>query len=176
MRHKLVYLACISLSLLITQCATIDSLLKSTSQTNSTSKGGAVDAEYQLRSNIVDFALEQQGTRYKYAGRNPNTGFDCSGFTYYAFNEHKIELTPISRIQETEGRKIPLKDAQKGDLIFFRRSKTGSVFHVALVVSNDNDELTVVHSTSSRGVIMENINKSSYWRSKVATACDVISK
>ena len=85
-----------------------------------------------------------------------------------------MELTPVSRVQEGEGKKISVDNAQPGDLLFFRRSRGGSVFHVALVVKNEPNNLTVVHSTSSRGVIVENIRNSSYWSSKVTTARNVL--
>jgi cell wall-associated NlpC family hydrolase len=129
-----------------------------------------------LRKNVVDYALQQKGTRYKYAGRTPRTGFDCSGFTYYVFDAFDVTLTPVSRAQENEGKRVNLDDAQTGDLIFFRKNKTGAVFHVALVVRQRPGELMVVHSTSSRGVIMENIYDSSYWRTKAMSARDVISR
>jgi cell wall-associated NlpC family hydrolase len=161
---------CLFLSLALSQCAELNTLVKPTSASNATS------SEKQLRNNIVEFALTQKGTKYKYAGRSPKTGFDCSGFTHYVFSEFNVNLTPVSRSQEAECRKIPLKNAQTGDLVFFRKSKAGSVFHVALVVSNDASGITVVHSTSSRGVVSENITTSSYWRTKVTTACDVLNK
>jgi cell wall-associated NlpC family hydrolase len=137
---------------------------------------GSSDYNLQYRQNIVEYAVSQQGAKYKYAGRSPKTGFDCSGFVYYVFDAFNVQLTPNSRDQEQEGRTIALKEAKPGDLVFFRRSKAGSVFHVALVVDNTSDGITVVHSTSSRGVIVENITKSSYWKSKVTTARDVVSR
>lgn len=130
----------------------------------------------QYRQNIVEYAVSQQGAKYKYAGRSPKTGFDCSGFVYYVFDSFNVELTTNSRDQEKEGRVISLNEAKPGDLVFFRRSKSGSVFHVALVVDNTSDGITVVHSTTSRGVIVENITKSSYWKSKVTSARDVVSR
>jgi len=124
----------------------------------------------QLRSSIVDYAKQQQGVKYNYGGRSPRSGFDCSGFTYYAYEHFDIDITPVSRVQETEGQRIALKDAQPGDLVFFRKSKAGSVFHVALVVGNSSEGIQVAHSTTSRGVIVENITKSSYWKPKLSSA------
>lgn len=155
--------------ILATQCSTYQNAGSSSSTSTRSSTTS------QVRNNVVDFAAQQKGTRYKYAGRNPRTGFDCSGFTYYVFDAFNVELTPVSRVQEDEGKRINLNDAQAGDLVFFRRSKGGPVFHVALVVRQKPGDLTVIHSTSSRGVIMENIYASSYWRSKIMSARDVIS-
>jgi cell wall-associated NlpC family hydrolase len=127
----------------------------------------------ELRQDIVLFAKKQLGSDYKYAGRTPK-GFDCSGFTHYVMRKFEVDLTPVSRVQEGEGRTISVKDAQPGDLIFFRREKSGNVFHVALVVDHNRDGLFVIHSTSSRGVVIDNIYENSYWKSKHATARDVL--
>ena len=43
----------------------------------------AIEVENDLRSEIVTYALQFVGNRYKYGGTNPNTGVDCSGFTSY---------------------------------------------------------------------------------------------
>ncbi len=128
-----------------------------------------------LREQVVDFATRQIGTRYRSAGRSPQRGFDCSGFTYFVLDEFDIDVPPVSRSQETEGRSISLNAAQAGDLVFFRRSRSGPVFHVAMVVSNDREGLRVIHSTTSRGVVIDNVDESSYWRPKLSTARDIIS-
>ena len=158
---------------MLTQCSSLQRLVDNT-QPLSTSSGSSSTS--QVRKNVVDFAAEQKGVRYKYAGRSPQTGFDCSGFTHYVYSAFDVDLTPVSRVQEDEGKRINLNDAQAGDLIFFSKSNNGSVFHVALVVSQSPGNLTVIHSTSSRGVIMENIYDSSYWRTKIMSARDVISR
>jgi cell wall-associated NlpC family hydrolase len=126
-----------------------------------------------FRQDVVSTAQKYVGSRYKYAGRDPN-GFDCSGFTYFVFRDYDIDLSPSSRAQEKDGRSIPVRAAKTGDLIFFRRSPVGQVFHVALVVSNDQEGLKVIHSTS-RGVVVDNITESSYWKPKISSARDVIS-
>ena len=160
MPSRLLSIICISLVFSTSQCS-ISRSVSSTPKDISTKKLS--------RQNIVSFAKKQQGSPYKYAGRSPR-GFDCSGFTHYVYDAFDINLTPVSRVQETEGRKVLLKNAQPGDLIFFRKTNLGSVFHVALVVNNDADGISVVHSTSSRGVIVENISKSSYWKHKISSA------
>ncbi|MCB9285566.1 MAG: DUF1175 family protein [Lewinellaceae bacterium] len=132
-----------------------------------------VAKEDALRQNVVDYARQFVGTSYKTAGKNPG-GFDCSGFTGYVMGQFGIQLSASSKYQEKDGEMIPVSEAKPGDLIFFRREKNGTVFHVSLVVSNDENGLVVVHSTSSRGVVVDNIDQSSYWREKYATACRVI--
>lgn len=174
-RRPTSYLLLLLLAVLSFQCSSLTGLAGGSSSSSGTTSRNTASVS-QVRQNIANFAKEQEGTRYKYAGRTPRTGFDCSGFTYYVFDNFGVELTPVSRIQEDEGQKIDVEDAKTGDLLFFRRSRTGPVFHVALVVKNEPNNLTVIHSTSSRGVIMENIYNSSYWRSKFKTARDVLGR
>ena len=157
----------IFLGLNLTSCA----IYPPPNATSTTKKG--VNQEDLFRNEIVSLAKTYKGSRYKYAGKDPK-GFDCSGFTHYVFGKQDISLSPSSKTQEKDGRSIPVKAAKTGDLIFFRRSAIGQVFHVALVVSNNSEGLTVIHSTS-RGVVVDNISNSSYWKPKISTARDVIS-
>lgn len=131
-------------------------------------------SEARLRSDLISTARQYIGTRYRAAGSSPSKGFDCSGFTQYVFDTENIDLPRVSGDQAKTGRSIPLREVQPGDLIFFQRSRTGRVFHVSLVVKNDRNELRVVHATTSRGVIEEDINRSEYWQSMVAKARRVI--
>ncbi len=143
-------------------------------RTGSRISSDANNKEQTLRMNIINYADDYKGTRYLYAGRDPRKGFDCSGFTYFVMRKYGISLSPSSREQEKQGRKIRVKDVQPGDLIFYRRSPLGRVFHVSLVYANDPDGIKVIHSTS-RGVVIDNITTSSYWAPKISTARDVIS-
>jgi hypothetical protein len=130
-------------------------------------------AEERLRMDIVDYALQFVGTDYKYAGSNPRTGFDCSGFTSYVLSNFDVSLPRSSEDQENQGRKVRIDEVKPGDLIFYRRSPHGRVFHVSLVVANDSGGITVIHSVS-RGVVVENVSQSSYWAPKISTARDVL--
>lgn len=128
-----------------------------------------------FRSRITDYAKKFVGTHYKYAGQNPKTGFDCSGFTSYVLREFGVIVSPASGIQASEGRYVALEKVLPGDLIFFGESKN-KISHVALVVKRGSDGIVCVHSTTSRGVIVENISQSSYWSTRILFARDVISE
>ena len=132
-------------------------------------------AENTFRQKIVDYGQQFVGTNYKYAGRSPKTGFDCSGFTSYVLNEFGVLVSPASSIQATEGRHVPIDQVYPGDLIFFGESRK-AISHVALVVTNNDKGILCVHSTTSRGVIVENVSASSYWKPKILFARDVISE
>lgn len=137
------------------------------------SKSG-YDQETRLRSEVVDYARGFLGAGYRYGGRDPKKGFDCSGFTYYVMNHFEVPLSTSSRYQADEGKKVEVRQVRPGDLVFFKRTPMGRVFHVALVVANDRQGLQVIHSTS-RGVVIDNISKSDYWRPKLSSARNVLS-
>jgi cell wall-associated NlpC family hydrolase len=126
-----------------------------------------------LRLKIVDYAQDYLGTKYVYGGKTP-AGFDCSGFVYHVLKKYDVNLPGSSSYQSREGVKVNIKKAKAGDLIFFRKTPTGKVFHVAMVVENNDKGLSVIHSTS-RGVVIDNISTSQYWEPKISIAKDVLS-
>lgn len=130
--------------------------------------------EMSLRRDIASYAQKYKGTRYTPAGKNPSSGFDCSGFTSYVMQRFDIRLSPSSREQARQGRTKRLEEARPGDLIFFRRSASEPVFHVALVISSERQSIKVIHSTTSRGVVVDDLLSSSYWKPKIDTVRDVV--
>lgn len=112
---------------------------------------------------IAQTAKQYLGSQYQYGGNGPNS-FDCSGLIVRVFKENNIEVPRVSSEQAKVGRKIPLSQVKPGDLLFFSKGKQGgSINHVALVVHAKASGVTVIHSTSSKGVIQENIMDSAYW-------------
>jgi cell wall-associated NlpC family hydrolase len=126
-----------------------------------------------FRYGVVDDAEKFIGSTYQYAGRDPKTGFDCSGFTSFVLARHNVKVSPASSAQSKEGRPVELDKVLPGDLVFFAQDGK-TVSHVAMVVTRGKDGIVCVHSTTSRGVIKENISQSSYWKTKILFARDVI--
>lgn len=127
-----------------------------------------------LRSQIVSEAKQYLGLTYRYGGTKPETGFDCSGFTSYVMRSFALMLPHSSRSQAQEGREIDLRSAKAGDIIAFRRSRNRHISHVAMVVENTEAGVFIIHSTS-RGVVIDNLSESRYWRPKVCAVRDVLS-
>lgn len=128
----------------------------------------------QLREWITGYAQNFTGITYHYAGRSPRTGFDCSGFTSYIMQEFDVKVSCASSTQSKQGAQIALDEVLPGDLVFFGSRKSGHIQHVAMVVECGSDGIICVHSTSSRGVVVENISTSKYWKPKILFARDVI--
>ncbi|MCU1351477.1 MAG: hypothetical protein JWM05_686 [Acidimicrobiales bacterium] len=98
-------------------------------------------------------AKSQLGVRYTWGGASPQTGFDCSGLTMWAWAHGGKSLPHSSAAQYSMSRKIPVSELQPGDLIFY-----GSpVHHVALYIGNGQ----IIHAPH-RGSYVQ-IDSMYYW-------------
>jgi len=112
---------------------------------------------------IVDYSKTFKGTKYKYGGTDKK-GLDCSGLIYLAYQSENILIPRVSYLMANEGKKIRLRDVIKGDLLFFKTSKSSKrINHVGLVVNVKHDSIEFIHSTSSKGVITTMLSEE-YWK------------
>ncbi|KFF07051.1 C40 family peptidase [Flavobacterium reichenbachii] len=114
-----------------------------------------------LVNNLIKKATENIGVRYKAAGTTKD-GFDCSGLVYTTFESENINLPRSSYEQAKIGKVIPLNDAQKGDLIFFKTNKSSKINHVGLITETNSDEVKFIHSSTSKGVIISSTKEPYY--------------
>ena len=135
-------------------------------------KHGEVSPRWeQRRASLVKTARKYLGVPYRYGGDN-GRGFDCSGLVHKVFLDQKITLPRSARAQSSHGQKVGTHLAKPADLAFF--SVRGKVDHVALVTSASHGELWVIHSTTSRGVVHEEVLGSSYWSKRLREVRDVL--
>lgn len=95
-------------------------------------KSGHVDEE-QLRTELVSFARSFIGCKYKRAGKD-KSGFDCSGFVKYVFNEYQIQMAASAHEQALNVSATRTDEALKGDLVFF--SNQNKIVHVGIITDN----------------------------------------
>ncbi|KAF2339889.1 C40 family peptidase [Flavobacterium tistrianum] len=114
-----------------------------------------------LVNNLIEKATDNIGVRYK-AGGTTRSGFDCSGLVYTTFESENIQLPRSSYDQAKIGKVIPLNDARKGDLIFFKTNKSRQINHVGLITEVNSDEVKFVHSSTSKGVIISSTKEPYY--------------
>ncbi len=127
--------------------------------------------EAALKTAIVHTANKNLGVKYKYGGISPKQGFDCSGLVYYSAKSNNVELPRSSSSLAEAAPHINWKSAGPGDLIFF--GERGRVNHVAIIEKKKSNELWVIHSTTSRGVISEDVLSSSYWSKRILFAIEL---
>ncbi len=124
-----------------------------------------------LREKIVAYAKQFIGVKYVWAGCSPN-GFDCSGFTSYVLKHFNIVVSRTASGQLEGATKIKISNAFMADLVFFGHS--GKITHVGLLVSKKGEDLTMIHASTSKGVIITNIEKSTYWKPKLKGVARVV--
>ena len=125
--------------------------------TNSDSSGS--------NSDIVALAKQHLGTRYSYGGASPS-GFDCSGFTMYVYNQMGYSLPHSATSQWQSGlgtRVYSISELQPGDLVFFNdpsRNAGKACSHAGIYIGNGQH----IHSSSSRsgGVIISDLTSGYY--------------
>lgn len=119
------------------------------------------------RDLIAEYAKTLVGIKYVWAGSD-ESGFDCSGFTGYVLKRYGFAIARTASGQLEESKKVKLDNAFKGDLVFFGSGE--KITHVGLVISSKGDDLSMVHASTSKGVIVTNIVSSTYWEPKLKAA------
>lgn len=122
---------------------------------------------------IINTALSFSGVRYKFGGTTTK-GMDCSGLLYVSFGEHDIKLPRTSIHMAEEGRRVAVKNVEKGDLLFFKTSRGAKrINHVGMVVGTENNEITFIHASSSRGVTVSSL-RDGFWNRAFVKATRIL--
>ena len=94
---------------------------------------------------VIKRGAARLGTPYSWGGGKPTgpstgverganiVGFDCSGFTQYAFAGVGVLIPKYSGDQFNTGRRVPIQQAKRGDLLFWG---PGGSQHVAIYLGN----------------------------------------
>lgn len=134
---------------------------------------GQLNAAGALRMSMVKEAGSYAGIPYRYGGKSPAEGFDCSGFANYIYNRfgfktagptHELALLGVPKERST---------LQAGDLVFFGSDE--KISHVGIVVTGESDKLTFIHSSTSSGIRTDAVDGSEYWEKRYLFGRDLIS-
>lgn len=98
------------------------------------SSGGGGGGNSDAAAGAIAWAKSKLGAQYVWAGEGP--GYDCSGLVTMAYRSQGIYLTHWSQAQYSEGTRVPVSQAQPGDLIFWNWDG-GNIDHVAIYLGNN---------------------------------------
>ena len=106
---------------------------------------------------LLSMARQYVGVPYVWAGRSPS-GFDCSGFIYYVFDQLGYGLPRMADGQFEVGIPVSRNSLEPGDLVFFETYEPGPS-HVGIYIGNDQ----FIHASSGAGhVTVTPLNKTYY--------------
>ena len=117
-------------------------------------------------SEVVLYALSLLDTGYRFGGKNPQAGLDCSGMVSYIYNEAaglKIQGSAADIAGKT--RPIEASALRPGDLVFFNtRNKPFS--HVGIYIGDTR----FVHAPNSNGKVRIDHLSDRYYAQRFETA------
>ena len=120
---------------------------------------------------VVDFARQFLGYPYVSAGKSPETGFDCSGFTKYIFSNFGATLGATAASQAGVGREVSREELTAGDLLLFYDKGYTKIGHTGIYMSGGE----FIHAANpDRGVVTDNINTSTYYNERYITARRIV--
>ncbi|MBS0511530.1 MAG: C40 family peptidase [Proteobacteria bacterium] len=108
----------------------------------------SVDSEAQTQEMVL-YALGLLDTGYRFGGRNPEAGLDCSGMVAYIVEKISGRRLPHNAAQIAERtRPIDIDDLQPGDLVFFNTMQR-RYSHMGIYIGDGR----FIHAPSSRGAV-----------------------
>lgn len=113
-----------------------------------------------VKKEIVDDTYNYLNIPYLWGGSDPSTGFDCSGFIYYMFSRHDVEMDrATSSDLYRMGKEIGNDQLRPGDLVFFSIERTSNVSHVGIYTGNGK----FISPLRSKGIYVQSMVNNSYW-------------
>ena len=108
---------------------------------------------------VALFALGLIDTGYRFGGKNPQAGLDCSGMVSYIY-DHGAGLKVAGSAADIarKGRPIDRRQLRPGDLVFFN-TRNAPFSHVGLYIGDER----FIHAPSSNGrVRIDDLNARYY--------------
>ena len=117
-------------------------------------------------NDVVVFALGLLETEYRFGGKNPAAGLDCSGMVSYVF-EKAIGLKLIGSAADIarKGRSISVSALRPGDLVFFNTANRPRS-HVGIYIGDQR----FVHAPSKNGKVRTDSLKSGWFSTRFEEA------
>jgi len=114
---------------------------------------------------LLDYALEQQGIRYRYGGNSPGSGFDCSGLIQFSYAQVGKRIPRTTQQQFRSSMPISIGRIRPGDLLFYE-TEGRRPGHVAMYLGQGE----MIHAPSSGKQVKISRLNNPYWRSRLIAA------
>ncbi|MCW5298095.1 peptidoglycan endopeptidase [Herbaspirillum lusitanum] len=144
-------LAACCIAVLLTACGSAPMRAPEASKPTSTPTPTDIRSEAATEhgSEIAIYALDMIGTGYRFGGKNPDAGFDCSGMVSYIFNRAAgLKLSGSAADMARQGRQIDKSNLRPGDLVFFN-TLNRPFSHVGIYIGDGR----FVHAPSGNGKV-----------------------
>lgn len=120
---------------------------------------------------VSEFAKKYLNFPYVVGGKQPETGFDCSGFTRYVYSNFGYSLGSTAASQTSVGKEISRDGLNVGDLILFYDEAKTKIGHTGIYLGDGN----FIHAANpTRGVVIDNLNSNSYYNERFVTARRIV--
>ena len=139
---------------LLLLCGLLASLLPQTG-------AARADRDAAVREGPITHALRALGTRYRYGGASPETGFDCSGLIAHVFEQAGRAVPRTARAQSRVGTPVKRAHLAPGDLVFYN-TRNAPYSHVGMYVGNGR----FVHAPKPGARVRIERLDTPYWRTR----------
>lgn len=107
-------------------------------------------------------ALTLIGVNYRYGGKSPETGLDCSGLVRYVFSQSMQMALPHNALAISKmGNTVDREALKPGDLVFFNTLRR-QFSHVGIYMGDD----LFIHAPSSGGGVSVVNMRDKYWQKR----------
>jgi len=119
------------------------------------------------REDLVNYALQFLGNPYAEGGTSLTEGTDCAGLAKAVYAEFGISLPASLEEQYAAGTKIPVKNAQPGDLIYYINDNGAKEVMICLTNNQKSGQIQVLAvSKKTERIIIKNLNRNVMCRAR----------
>jgi cell wall-associated NlpC family hydrolase len=123
---------------------------------------GWYDGATTERERPLVHALQAVGVHYRYGGRSPETGFDCSGLIAHIFERAwGLLLPPRTEELSKVGKAVKLKELEPGDLVFYN-TRNRPYSHVGIYLGDGR----FLHAPRPGAKVRVESVGTGYWRAR----------
>jgi cell wall-associated NlpC family hydrolase len=159
MRKLSIFAVCV-LACLLAACGVIPTASEPVPAASARPQASALGREITL------YALGLIDVDYRFGGKNPEAGFDCSGMVTYVFKQAVgMKLDGSAANIARRGRPINRKDLRPGDLVFFN-TRNAPFTHVGIYIGDDR----FIHAPSTNGRVRIEPMRSHYFAQRFHAA------